>query len=90
MAIRNPTIIFSGMDAPPGARECEAWFERKVGEFTMQAKLLCFHDETTDTHFVGGVIWDEWEIEIVRFFISNGHSNPEIDAFIQSHVLPGK
>ena len=90
MASQNPTIIFSGMDAPPGARQCEEWFERKVGEFMMQAKLPCFYDETTDTYFVRGATWDEWEVELVRYFISNGHSNPEIDAFIQSHVLRGK
>lgn len=90
MAIRNPTILAPGNAPPTGAVKGTEWFERQVGEFKVQYQLPCFHDEATDTYFVESGPWDTWEIDLVRYFISQGYSSPEIDAFIQTHALSGQ
>lgn len=89
MTLSEPTLLPPGTSPPDGAVERREWFERKIGEWTLQAKLPCFHDEETDEWFVGSAHWTEWEDDLVAYFIQHGHTGPEIDAFIKSHALSG-
>jgi hypothetical protein len=89
VAVRDPRFISPSDPPPPGAVEREEWFEREVGEFKMQTKLPCFHDEGTGEWFVRSHHWAKWEEYLVEWFIRNGYTSPEIDAFIREHALSG-
>lgn len=89
MTVSDPTLLPPGADTPEGAVARVEWFERKVGEWTLQAKLPAFHIAETDEWFVGIDHWTKWGDEMVAYFIHNGHTGPEIDAFIQNHALSG-
>ena len=90
MALSHPTLLPPGTLAPGAAIQRTEWFERKIGDFTLQAKIPCFHDEGADEWFVESSRWVQWEEEIVVYFIHNGYSGPEIDAFIKNHALSGR
>lgn len=89
MTIQDPTIFSVNAKPLSGVRESEEWVERKIGEFTLQTKLPCFHNETTGEWFVSSHHWDAWDTDLVAYFISKGYTSPEIDAFIQEHALGG-
>ena len=89
MTQRDPTLIPPGTTPSRDTVDKEEWFERKVGEFTLQMKLPCFHDAATDEWFVDYAHWTKWEDELVMYFIHNGYRGPEIDAFIKNHALAG-
>lgn len=90
MAVRDPRILpFHGEEWVP-ARRTHEWFEIKLDEFKVQKKLPCFVDG--DTFWVEPQVWYQWHTELVEYFICNGHTGSEIEAFIKDHALggPGK
>jgi len=86
MVLRDPTFLGPHAPLPGGMVEHEEWFERKIGEFTLQTKLPCFRSETGEW-FVTTDAWDAWDVELVTYFIRNGHKGPGVDAFIRAHAL---
>jgi len=87
VARRDPTIVRRTDEIPNHAVPRTEWFERNVGEFTCQRQLAAHHDEGTDTWYVTAREWDEWDTELVRYFIGHGYGSPGVEAFIRAHVL---
>jgi hypothetical protein len=85
VAIRDPKILLPGTLDPKWPQSTE-WFERRIAEFTLQTKLVCFRNELGEW-CVEASVWDAWETEIVEYFIHNTYGGPEIEAFVQMHVL---
>jgi len=86
MALSNPRFLHPGAVDPKMTTKGQ-WFEIKLDEFTLQKQLPCYFLQ--DEWWVETVVWDAWEQELVGYFIHNGYSGPEIEAFIRSHALSG-
>lgn len=87
MAFRDPIILRPGMGPPEDFSHSSEWFERKVGEFTLQTKLDSYLGVATGRMYVKSEDWTAWSDEIVRYFIEKGFRGPEIDGFIREHTL---
>jgi len=85
MTLRDPGLV---LRLPAGAEVVEQFFEVSLDEFRIQKKLPCARGPDGEW-LVEACVWDEWQRELVEYFICNGHTGSEIEAFIKNHVLGG-
>lgn len=52
-----------------------------------RCRRSCLASAAKGEWFVTAEAWDAWDIELVTYFIKNGHTGPGIDAFIRAHAL---
>lgn len=88
MIVRDPEILSPRTDTSRLVR-CETWCERRLDEFVLQNRLPAWKDPATGRTWIDARAWDDWNRDLVEYFIRNGYKGREIDDFIRAHALAG-